>query len=190
MPGAAVFVTAARAACPAPPDGATIEEQAATASVVVLGVVSGPDEVAGGGRSFSLRPEVFLKGASTARSQVFTLAAQDSGCEVATVEQGARVLVFAHGSNPFPWPHPLGVFVEHPDGWRSTHPALSVSYTEAQLLDRIRAITGQLAIPAANTGDGAGIDWLTTVLPIGGVLLGLMAVGLILMRIWHRIDPS
>jgi hypothetical protein len=185
MPGAAVFVTAARAACPAPPDGATIEEQAATASVVVLGIVSGPDDVAGGGRSFSLRPEVFLKGAATARPQVFTLTAQDSGCEVARLEHGARALVFAHGSNPF-----LGVFVEHPDGWRSAHPALSVSYTEAQLLDRIRAVTGQLAIPATETGDGAGIDWLTTVLPIGGVLLGLMAVGLVLMRIWHRIDPS
>jgi hypothetical protein len=54
----------------------------------------------------------------------------------------------------------------------------------------VRGITEQYAVPAASAGDGAGIDWWKTVLPVGVATLALFGVGLYLMRIWHRIDPS
>lgn len=190
LPGAAVFVRATTAVCPEPIPGTTIEERAAVANVIVLGVVSGPDDRADGGRVFGVRPEAFLKGTATAGTQAFALAPADADCPVADVSDGDRVLIFALGSSPFAWPHPDAVFIEHPEGWRSANPSVSASYGERQLLDRVRAVTEQFAVPAMDDGEGAGIDWMKTVLPIGGVLLGLMAVGLVLMRIWHRIDPS
>jgi hypothetical protein len=54
----------------------------------------------------------------------------------------------------------------------------------------IRAITGQYAVPAGSKDEGAGIDWKSTVLPVGAALLAVFAIGLVLMRQWHKIDPS
>jgi hypothetical protein len=61
---------------------------------------------------------------------------------------------------------------------------------EADLVEEIRGITGQYAVPPQSESEGQGIDWWKTVLPVGGAVLGIFVVGLFLMRIWHRIDPS
>jgi hypothetical protein len=100
------------------------------------------------------------------------------------------VLVFAQGAGPYTWPGPEAVFIEEPDGWHSANPDDPVVYNEGQLLARVEGLTGQYSVPAADKDEGAGIDWWGTIIPVGAVLLGLMAVGLVLMRIWHRIDPS
>ncbi len=57
-------------------------------------------------------------------------------------------------------------------------------------VNSVRAITGQYVVPASNAAEGAGIDWGSTVLPIGAVLAVVFGIGLVLMRTWHRIDPS
>jgi hypothetical protein len=62
--------------------------------------------------------------------------------------------------------------------------------SEVEVVSSIRAITGQYAVPAATEAEGAGIDWGNTVLPLGLVLLVIFGIGLVLMRVWHRIDPS
>jgi hypothetical protein len=62
--------------------------------------------------------------------------------------------------------------------------------TEAEVVNAIRGVTGQYAVPAANDDEGAGIDWKSTVLPLGIALALIFAIGLVLMRLWHRIDPS
>ena len=61
---------------------------------------------------------------------------------------------------------------------------------EAELVSRIRALTNQYTVPAAAESESAGIDWGRTVVPVGFAVLALFGVGLVLMRIWHRIDPS
>jgi len=43
---------------------------------------------------------------------------------------------------------------------------------------------------AAIGEEGAAIDWIGTVLPVSAALLVVFAIGLLLMRTWHRIDPS
>jgi hypothetical protein len=61
---------------------------------------------------------------------------------------------------------------------------------EEELSERIRALTGQSSVPADPGDDGSTIDWTRTVLPLS-VALGLVfVIGLAMMRVWHRIDPS
>ena len=54
----------------------------------------------------------------------------------------------------------------------------------------IRTVTGQYAVPAADDEEGATLDWMKVVLPVGLATLGVFAVSLVLMRMWHKIDPS
>lgn len=62
--------------------------------------------------------------------------------------------------------------------------------SESGLIELIRHETNQFAVPAQSAAEGEGIDWVWTVLPVGGATLAILAVSLYLMRIWHRIDPS
>jgi hypothetical protein len=61
---------------------------------------------------------------------------------------------------------------------------------EAELVARVRSLTNQYAVPASSRGEGAGIDWTRTILPVGAALVAIFVIALFLMRIWHRIDPS
>jgi hypothetical protein len=45
-------------------------------------------------------------------------------------------------------------------------------------------------VPAANQSEGASLDWVRVVLPTTIVVLIVFGIGLVLMRTWHRIDPS
>ena len=65
-----------------------------------------------------------------------------------------------------------------------------LNLTEGEFVQDIRDLTGQYAVPAATDSEGEGIEWGGTVAPVAGVLLVVFAIGLVLMRIWHRIDPS
>ena len=65
-----------------------------------------------------------------------------------------------------------------------------VPASELDVVQKIRALTGQYAVPAASEDDGAGIDWSHTIVPMGVVLLIVFGIGLVLMRVWHRIDPT
>jgi hypothetical protein len=62
--------------------------------------------------------------------------------------------------------------------------------SEESLVADVRNLTGQYAVAAQSESEGEGIEWTTTVLPIAVALGIVFVIGLFLMRIWHRIDPS
>lgn len=66
----------------------------------------------------------------------------------------------------------------------------SETLAEVDLTQKVRAVTGQFAVPAVSGDEGAGIDWGHTVIPLGIALAIIFVIGLVLMRVWHRIDPS
>ncbi len=68
-----------------------------------------------------------------------------------------------------------------PNGWQVAEPALEQD---------IQDLTGQASVPVEAGDEGEQIDWLGTVLPVTVALLIVFAIGLVLMRTWHRIDPS
>jgi hypothetical protein len=61
---------------------------------------------------------------------------------------------------------------------------------EVQLVSEVREVTGQYIVIATSQDEGAGIDWGNTVVPLGVALAVIFGIGLVLMRVWHRIDPS
>jgi hypothetical protein len=61
---------------------------------------------------------------------------------------------------------------------------------EHELAGRIQDLTGQASVPVQSTDEGRHIDWWGTVVPVGSALIVVFAIGLLLMRTWHRIDPS
>ena len=96
-------------------------------------------------------------------------------------------MAFLRSANGQPqWPGAAQVFWLI-DGRAS---GLGGNVSESDLVQKVRAITGQYAVPAASQSEGAGIDWRNTVLPLSVALAFVFAIGLVLMRVWHRIDPS
>ncbi len=51
-------------------------------------------------------------------------------------------------------------------------------------------MTAQYGVTAVDKDEGAGINWSDTVLPLCVVLVVVFGIGLVMMRVWHRIDPS
>ncbi len=141
-------------------------------------------------RSVVLRPEVYLKG--PAQSAVISLSFPDPRprCPLARFDPGARVLaVLDAAGGDLSWPGAGDVWLIA--GGVATKPEPSPDERpEADLIRAVRSITGQYAVPAANGEEGASIDWVGTVLPVSAALLVVFAIGLLLMRTWHRIDPS
>jgi hypothetical protein len=45
-------------------------------------------------------------------------------------------------------------------------------------------------VPAQTNSQGASLDWIKVVLPTALVVLAVFGIGLYLMKIWHRIDPT
>ena len=133
-----------------------------------------------------LRPEAFLKGPVSADDM--NLEGQPEGmCPQAAIAEGERVLVYIASANEPAYPLTNEAYVLK-DGYAYMEGAEPLS--EVEVVSSIRAVTGQYAVPAATEEEGAGIDWGNTLLPMGLVLLIVFGIGLVLMRVWHRIDPS
>lgn len=188
-PGAAVFAQATQAedsvCLNVDPDNLLVAVEAS--SVIAIGTVH---EVPPGSGLVEVEPEAFLKGAATGEP-IRPRYREVPGCANATLTDGQRVLVFFEETGGvLAWPTAGRVFwlddgqaVRGGDGTAGT-------ISENELVHDVRTVTGQYAFPAAEDEEGAGIDWWKTVVPVGIASLALFGVGLYLMRIWHRIDPS
>ena len=131
-----------------------------------------------------MRPSVFLKGPASSDPLRFSGAVND--CASAPVASGDRVLVYVYDAQALHYPLVNDVYV-----LKDGHATLGDDVrSEVEVVSAIRAITGQYAVPAASSGEGAGIDWGHTVIPLGAALAVIFVIGLVLMRVWHRIDPS
>ncbi|GAB4331166.1 MAG: hypothetical protein Kow0010_16330 [Dehalococcoidia bacterium] len=161
-----------------------LQASVAGADVIVIGTVEGVD-----GQTATLRPHAFLKGPVSAAAIVLGRR-EASDCPQAVLVPGERALVVLSGpAGARAWPGPSQLFTLA-DGWASNQDEPPAVAAEAELVERIRSVTGQYAVPAADEGEGASIGWVSTVLPVGLALVLLFGVGLVLMRIWHRIDPT
>lgn len=155
---------------------------AVTAADVIVVATVVPGTQAG---TVALRPEAFLKG--TAQTRDLPLSPDSGGdCIPATLTPGQRVLaILGDGGGQLRWPGVTQVWIL--EGGQAQNPL--TSQTETQLIHQLRTISGQYAVPADSSG-GVGITWKGTILPLGGALVVIFVLGLVLMRTWHRIDPS
>ncbi len=194
IPGAAVLsAQPARYGCDEPLSDAQFRLAVESASMIVIGhvdnirtdAVPDPHEIA------AIRPEAFLKGPATGAELRFERRGPVSPCQYAEFSDGDRLVLIAQkSSEPFAWPDPNAAFRLQEGRAFSLNPADDRGETEADLVARIRGITGQYAVPAASQDEGASIDWVGTVLPVGAGLAVIFGISLVLMRLWHRIDPS
>lgn len=138
-----------------------------------------------------LEPEVVLKGSVPRTSLVLPVFEGEPDCPLASLTGGTRALLFLSVVEGRPqWPGASQVF-DLRDGLAVQQEDLGFGEgPELARINSVRTITGQYVVPASDASEGAGIDWGTTVLPIGAVLLVVFGIGLVLMRTWHRIDPS
>jgi hypothetical protein len=134
-----------------------------------------------------LTPTAYLKGPVSGRQLRFAFSSQPTDCTPAEFEPGTSVIAFLRGKGDFRWPANGDVYVLHEGRLQSPY---GEEASEGELVEQLRRLTGQYAVPAASSDEGASIDWRGTILPLGGVLVVLFGVGLALMRLWHRIDPS
>ncbi len=158
-------------------------EQAAV--VVVATVAEGPDE-----GSVVVVPERYYKGTAESRSFLLRLASADPACQPAALPGDSRMLlILGSKDDQLAWPDASRAFLLQggtatsggDDGWQ---------LPEADLEQDIQDLTGQASIPVEAGDDGEQIDWLRTVLPVSAALVVVFAIGLVMMRTWHRIDPS
>lgn len=152
----------------------------AESELIVIGRVASVSE-----DSFELQPEAFLKGPSSGETMRFS--GRDAQCPTAELEAEDRVLIYVGKADSLAWPLINQVY-EFRDGRANREGEME--RLEIEVVSDIRAITGQYAVPAVTDDEGAGIDWGNTLLPLGAVLVIIFAIGLVLMRVWHRIDPS
>ncbi len=160
-----------------------VEEQTLQFDVIVIGTLQDRDTDSG-----TLVPEAYLKGPVVGGNITLEANSMISGASChAEMQPGDRVLVFLKSSPLAEWPLASEVYFLR-DG-----NAVGLDGTvrnEQSIIDAVRGLTTQYAVPPSPTEDGAGIDWGKTVLPVGGAVLAVFAVSLVLMRQWHRIDPS
>ncbi len=151
------------------------------AELIVLGSVVSVD-----GEAAVLRPEAFLKGPASGAD--IRLERDRAGCPFAPLEAEERAIVFIYQADQPVFPYSNQAYVLE-DGLAKIEGSED-TLTEAEVVSEIRAITAQYIVPAASEDEGAGIDWSNTILPVGVALLIVFGIGLVLMRTWHRIDPS
>jgi len=133
------------------------------------------------GQDLALEPIAFLKG--PASSEPIRFADEDLGC----LDAGdLAVVYFLRLKEPPDMRLTKAYLLRDPQ----TETGGKVPASELDVVQKIRALTGQYAVPAASEDDGAGIDWSHTIVPMGVVLLIVFGIGLVLMRVWHRIDPT
>lgn len=151
--------------------------------VIVVG------EVVDLGGAPAIQPEAYLKGSALAQPLRFSTA--PSECERAELPpEGARVVVgLRRDGRTFQWPVPAALFVVE-GGIATNGGDAPVSLPEDELVSRIREVSGQYAVLAADESEGASIDWLRVVLPVTLAAILILAIALVLLRIWHRIEPE
>lgn len=162
-----------------------------TSEVIVIGQVTRADADV-----LVLEPEAFLKGPASSEPVTLrapadgvhaTLEAQGAECPRVRPELGSRLLVYIPDADAPHFPYINEAYVLE-DGHARMEGVREL--TEVEVVAAIREITGQYAVPAATQDEGAGIDWGNTVVPLGIALGIIFVIGLLLMRVWHRIDPS
>jgi hypothetical protein len=179
VPGAAVFVPSAHACTLLLPSSPA--QFVETSEVIVIGEAVSADDLL-----LVLQPEAFLKGPVSAEE--IRLKGDPNGmCPQAAIASGERVLVYIENANAPTYPLMNEAYVLK-DGY--AYMEGSDPLPEVEVVSSIRAVTGQYAVPAETQEEGAGIDWGNVLLPMGLVLLIVFGIGLVLMRVWHRIDPS
>jgi hypothetical protein len=161
-----------------------------TASVVVVGTV---DDVTPGERAV-ISPEFYLKGATAPDRLVLphpdSMVNPDFDCEPANLVAGDRVLlVLGRDAGRVSWPGAQQLYILS-NGQAEQAIEGGETLPEAELVESIRSETGQYSIPARTEDEGARLDWFGTVLPVGAAVVIVFGIGLVLMREWHRIDPS
>jgi hypothetical protein len=172
--------------------GCTIISEAPTALqlVDIRVIVVGTVQTRRSSDSVSIEPELFLKGAAS--REPIQLQPPDPGeaCDPALLNDGDRVLLFLQSSdNRLVWPSDGYMFLLY-EGLATNNGNTLITLTEVELVQNLRQITGQYAVPAETSAEGARIDWVGTVLPVGGGLVVILVISLALMGLWHRIDPS
>lgn len=176
-------MSAAEADCTpvAPDDLAALVPEA---DLIVLGTAVS----AAGTGTVDIDAEAYLKGPASSAPVRLEPPALD--CPAADLEGGQRVLVFLEvRSGLVQWPA-AGRTFQLEEGRALRYDGEQLNLTEGEFVQDIRDLTGQYAVPADTDSEGEGIEWGGTVAPVAGVLLVVFAIGLVLMRIWHRIDPS
>jgi hypothetical protein len=171
-------------ACEDLTDASLSESVDAAALIVIAGVAPGTAD-----ENVVLRPEAYFKGA--AEGQPFVVERGDAGdCPPAALLPGTRVLLFLDSvGNRLAWPDTSRAFVLH-DGVASNAATPAWVVQELELTERIQDLTGQASVPVESADEGRQVDWWGTVVPVGSALVVVFAIGLLLMRTWHRIDPS
>jgi hypothetical protein len=155
-------------------------EGVAESELIVVGIVESRQDT-----DIVVRPEVFLKGPASAEPLRFS-GPNNTDCAPAPVEPRDRVLVYVYDAQNVHLPLYNDVYF-----LKDGHAIMGDEVrTEVEVVSAIRAVTGQYAVPAASSSEGAGIDWGHTVIPLGAALAVIFVIGLVLMRVWHRIDPS
>ena len=148
--------------------------------LIVLGTVESSD-----GSTLVLRPEAFLKGPVSSDPLRFS-GPENSTCTPAPLAAGDRALIYVFDAKDPHFPQLTEAYV-----LKDGHAIMGdQTKTEVEVVSAIRTVTGQYAVPAVSEGESAGINWKQTVVPLGAVIAVLFAIGLVLMRVWHRIDPS
>ena len=151
--------------------------------------VIGSVQQASTGELAVVAPEAYLKGPTSAETVRLRLETLPSECEAGALPVGERVLLLLRSNQgDVHWPSPEQVWVLR--GGQATLQGGGESISESQLVGEIRGVTGQYSVPAAVESEAPGIDWIRTVLWVGGVVLVVFVIGLVLMKEWHRIDPT
>ena len=163
-------------------------ESVAAVAVIVIGVVQDSPNA----EQTIIQPEAYLKG--SAERQAFTLrksevdAPAQQECPPATLTPGSRVLLALYEEDGrLAWPDALHTFVLV-GGSAVDSLSDATLMPEDELIAQIRSITGQYVVPAEGEGtfsiQGSNIAILVV------ALLVVFGIGLALMRVWHRIDPT
>lgn len=155
--------------------------------ILIATVESEPDD-----EMVILRPEAYLKGSAEGRSfalrrsSVSEMAQRE--CPLAGLSQGDRVLLVLHEEQgQLAWPAAAFAFYLR-DGTALSPTHSLQALPENELVDQIRSITGQYVVPAADEATFS-IQGRNLVI-VTGALVVVFALGLLLMRVWHRIDPT
>lgn len=177
----------------APPVGPcidfTLEDAPDLLPRVAMVVIGSVTEVVPG-EQVAVAPEAFLEGPTSTEAVVLPVAEGDAECTPADIPLGERVLlVLGRESGQVVWPGATQVFLLR-SGVATQLGSDGVTIDEEELVDRIRGETGQFSIPAQSNEEGARLDWFGTVIPVTAAVLVVLAIGLVLMREWHRIDPT
>jgi hypothetical protein len=157
----------------------------AQSDLIVLGTVTASSPSAA-----RIAPTAYLKGPAQAGEVEVRRPERESECPPAVLKPGTRVVAILQlSSGIVGWPDATQVY-DLTAGQAVSGPPSNDAKPESELLQEIRTVTNQYAVPATNKDEGAALDWVKTVIPVSVALLIVFGVGLVLMRTWHRIDPS